>query len=212
MMKNQIENATYGRLICDRASIGDVCKALIWTCSLQQLTATDMVVSQNKGTPYRPQNTTTLIIGTPKKISLFRGNPNIDISLGHSHLSPFLLPLTWCGVVMALGFKVCSSYGFRCRLWGSEPSGTCQANCRHAYTLMYLMVLGRIQVEVFWHLGFSVQALFSAGVWNPKPFHLSRCHSLHCRTTSLSRITRSKMAWATCSLGGPGFRAEGPRV
>ena len=36
-----------------------------------------MVVSQNKGSQYRPQDTITLIIGTPKKVPLILGNPHI---------------------------------------------------------------------------------------------------------------------------------------
>ena len=37
----------------------------------------EMVVSQNKGTQYRPQNTIVLIIGTPKMVPLILGNPQI---------------------------------------------------------------------------------------------------------------------------------------
>ena len=37
-----------------------------------------MVVSQNKGTQYRPQYTIVLIIGTPKKVPLILGNPHIS--------------------------------------------------------------------------------------------------------------------------------------
>ena len=34
-----------------------------------------MVVSQNRGPQYRPPNTTILIMGTPKMVSLILGNP-----------------------------------------------------------------------------------------------------------------------------------------
>ena len=36
------------------------------------------VLSQNKGTQYRPQNTTILITGIPKKVPLILGNPHAD--------------------------------------------------------------------------------------------------------------------------------------
>ena len=36
-----------------------------------------MVVSQNKGTQYRPQYTIVLVIGTPKKVRLILGNSHI---------------------------------------------------------------------------------------------------------------------------------------
>ena len=36
-----------------------------------------MVVSQNKGTQYRPQNTIVLIMGTPKKVPLILGNTHM---------------------------------------------------------------------------------------------------------------------------------------
>ena len=34
-----------------------------------------MVVSQNKGTQYRPPNTTVLVMGTPDKVPLISGKP-----------------------------------------------------------------------------------------------------------------------------------------
>ena len=36
-----------------------------------------MVVSQNKGTQYRPQNIIVPIMGTPKMVPLILGNPHI---------------------------------------------------------------------------------------------------------------------------------------
>ena len=36
-----------------------------------------MVVSQNRGPQFRPQNTIVLIIGTPKMVPLILGNPQI---------------------------------------------------------------------------------------------------------------------------------------
>ena len=40
-----------------------------------------MVVSQNKGAQYRPQNIIVLIMGTPKMVPLILGNPHIRIPL-----------------------------------------------------------------------------------------------------------------------------------
>ena len=37
----------------------------------------EMVISQNRGPQYRPQNTMILIIGTPKMVPLILGNPQI---------------------------------------------------------------------------------------------------------------------------------------
>ena len=42
---------------------------------------THLVVSGNKGTQYRPQNTIVLIIGTPKKVPIILGNPHLGITV-----------------------------------------------------------------------------------------------------------------------------------
>ena len=42
-----------------------------------------MVVSQNEGAQYRPQNTIVLIIWTPKKVPLILGNPHIPSVLAN---------------------------------------------------------------------------------------------------------------------------------
>ena len=39
----------------------------------------EMVLSQNRGPQYRPQNTIVLIIGIPKKVPLILGNPQISM-------------------------------------------------------------------------------------------------------------------------------------
>ena len=39
-----------------------------------------LVVSQNKGTQYRPQYTIVLIIGIPRKVPLILGNPQIGLA------------------------------------------------------------------------------------------------------------------------------------
>ena len=39
----------------------------------------NMVVSQNMGSQYRPQNTIVLILGPPNKVPLILGNPHIDL-------------------------------------------------------------------------------------------------------------------------------------
>ena len=36
-----------------------------------------MVVSLNRGPPYKPQNTIILILGTPKKVFLILGKPHV---------------------------------------------------------------------------------------------------------------------------------------
>ena len=38
-----------------------------------------MVVSQNKGTQYRPQNTIVLSIRTPKEVPLILGTPHMEL-------------------------------------------------------------------------------------------------------------------------------------
>ena len=42
-------------------------------------TPADVVVSQKRGPQYRPQNTIILIIGTPKKVPLILGNPQVPL-------------------------------------------------------------------------------------------------------------------------------------
>ena len=53
---------------------------LLWSFNLGTTRGTrtnvvDVVLSQNKGTQYRPRNTIILIIVTPKKVPLILGNP-----------------------------------------------------------------------------------------------------------------------------------------
>ena len=45
--------------------------------NLNYKTSGKMVISLNKGTTYRPKNTITLIIRTPKMVPLILGNPRI---------------------------------------------------------------------------------------------------------------------------------------
>ena len=42
-----------------------------------------MVVSPNRGPPYRPQNTIVHIIKTPKMVPLILGNPQREVSLNY---------------------------------------------------------------------------------------------------------------------------------
>ena len=44
----------------------------------------DVVVSQNKGPQYRPQNTMAIIIGTPKRGTPNLGNPHVGFGDGDS--------------------------------------------------------------------------------------------------------------------------------
>ena len=46
----------------------------------------DLVVSLNKGTQYRPQNTIILIMGTPKKVPLILGNYHLVLPANACHL------------------------------------------------------------------------------------------------------------------------------
>ena len=63
-----------------------------------------MVVSLNKGTPYRPQNTIVLIIGAPKKVLLILGNPQFKrLALWGLCWGPLILGKYHIGV---LGFSV----------------------------------------------------------------------------------------------------------
>ena len=73
---------------------------------LKYIPYTYMVVSLNKGPPYRPQYTTVLIMGTPTKVPLILGNPHMD-PLGQG-----------------LGFKI------------PRVGGTCRGGCRGSIQVM----------------------------------------------------------------------------
>ena len=52
-----------------------------------------MVVSQNRGTQYRPQYTIVLIMGIPNMAPLIMGNPDIHIHIHHHHPHHLQSPL-----------------------------------------------------------------------------------------------------------------------
>ena len=78
---------------------GPLCSLSEFPCSLIETPKNqNMVVSQNEGPQYGPQNTIVLIIGTPKMVLLILGNPHIHtfLRMSRPQLSRILLNLKPC--------------------------------------------------------------------------------------------------------------------
>ena len=72
-----------GREVRARAYLPSLAQThkIICSCGESPLSQ-HVVVSQNKGTPDRPQYIIVLNIGNPKKVPLILGNPHVRVFLG----------------------------------------------------------------------------------------------------------------------------------